>query len=519
MREYAGRRRSTGLGLWWGYLPLVLVAGLIGAMVVLVPSELPDGAGASSGSPVEVADSQTATGWGDTVTPCGDRQKQVPKDGYSPPCFQFHGDNGGATSPGVTGDTINVSYRNTADPNLLAVLAQIAGVPIDETNEDLIRTAEGLVDYFNKNFQMYGRKIKLEKVDGRGSLISEFTGGGQEQANNDAIKVATEAKAFADVTGLTQPYADALYRNKVISIGAPYMSRQWFTDRRPYEWSNFPDCTVASEVATEYGVKKVLGKPAEFAGGDLAGRTRTIGLIAPDNLEYQQCADAGEKVVEDAGFKIDFRADYVLDLAQLQTQASSLLSQLKAKRITSVVCGCDPIELMYLAQQAKQQNYEPEWLIIGVGFVDLDLVGQMIARQSGDQWNRAFGGSPWAAQQPVGDSEAYHAYKSVRHDEPSILIDIIYYQLYELVIGIQMAGPDLNPETFETGMFAYPGGSGGAGLWDFSKGHYTGVSDLRELWWDPDKKSPFNGLPGTYADNGQRYKQGDIPEGDPEVFK
>jgi hypothetical protein len=518
MRDHAGRR-SAGLGLWWGYLPLVLVALLIAAMVVLVPSDLPD-TEAAGGAPTEVADSQTASGWGEAVTPCDDRDLQVEGDGYSPPCFTFAegADNGGETSQGVTADTIKVTYRQTPDPNLLSTLAQIAGVPIDETPEDLIRTAEGLVDYFNENFEMYGRQMELERVDGRGSLITEFTGGGQEDANNDAIKVATEAEAFADVTGLTQPYADALYRNQVISVGAPYMSREWFTERRPYTWSNFPDCTVASEAATEYGTKRVMGKPAEFAGGDLTGRTRTLGLIAPNNLEYQQCADAAQAVIDDAGFEITFRTDYVLDLAQLQTQASSLLSQLKANDITSVVCGCDPILLMYLAQQAEQQDYQPEWLILGVGFIDLDLVGQMISQQSGDQWTRAFGGSPWAAQVPLAESDAYKAYKSVRDDEPSILIDIIYYQLYQLVIGIQMAGPELTPENFETGMFAYPGGDGGAGRWDFSPEHYTGVTDIRELWWDPDAESPFNGLPGTYADNGERYQQGEIPEGDPEVF-
>ena len=521
MRDYAGRRPSAGPGLWWGYLPLVLVAGLVSAMVVLVPSEQPESvATGGGGAPTEVADSQTASGWGQSVTPCEDREMQVEGDGYSPPCFTFPegADNGGETTPGVTADTIKVAYRNTADPNLLSVLAQLAGVPLDETNEDLIRTTEGLVEYFNANFEMYGRQIELVRVEGRGSLIAEFTGGGQEEANNDALKVANEVGAFADITGLTQPYADALYRNQILSIGAPYMSREWFTERRPYVWSNFPDCSVASEAATEYGTKKVFGKPAEFAGGDLAGRTRTVGLIAPDNLEYQQCADVGEQVVEDAGYELAFRADYVLDLTQLQSQASNLLSQLKANNITSVVAATDPILLMYLAQQAEQQNYFPEWLVLGVGFIDLDLVGQMIARQSGDQWSRAFGGSPWAAQKPLEESEAYHAYRTVRDDEPSVLIDIVYYQLYELVIGIQMAGPTLTPDNFETGMFAYPGGNGGAGKWDFAPEHYTGVSDIRELWWDPDATSPFNGEKGSYADNGQRYDQGEIPEGDPEVF-
>ena len=76
---------------------------------------------AGGAAPIEVADSQTASGWGESVTPCEDREKQVEGDGYSPPCFAFAegADNGGETSPGVSGDTIKVTYRQTADPNLL----------------------------------------------------------------------------------------------------------------------------------------------------------------------------------------------------------------------------------------------------------------------------------------------------------------------------------------------------------------------------------------------------------------
>jgi hypothetical protein len=506
--------------LWVGYLPLVLVAALVAGMVVLVPSDAPDGAtAAGGGTATEVADGRTASGWGQAVTACGDRERQVEGDGYSPPCFTFEGDNGGATSRGVTADEITVSYRVTSDPNLFKVLADIAEIPFDETNEDLARTAEGLVEYFNQNFQLYGRQIRLERVAGRGLMIDEFTGGGQEGANNDAIQVADEVQAFADITALTQPYADALARNEVVNIGAPYMSRQWFTERRPFSWSNFPDCTVVAETATEYGIQRLLGRPARFADGDLANRERRLGLISPDNLEYQQCSDRSEEIIEEAGFRYAYRADYVLDLSRLQPQASNLLSQLKANDITTVACACDPMLLLYLAQQAEQQNYFPEWQIIGVGFIDMDLIGQMIARMSGEQWTRAFGGSPWGAQPPREQSPAYQAYTSVRDDEPSLLVDLIYYQLYQLVIGIQMAGPELTPENFETGMFAYPAGTGPAGTWDFAAGHYTGVTDARELWWDPDQPSPFNGERGTYVDSGERWRQGELSEGEPGVFR
>ena len=56
------------------------------------------------------------------------------------------------------------------------------------------------------------------------------------------------------------------------------------------------------------------------------------------------------------------------------------------------------------------------------------------------------------------------------NDEPAFGVEEIYYQMYLLAIGIQMAGPNLTPQTFEAGMFAYPGGSGPRGLWGFGAG-------------------------------------------------
>ena len=107
----------------------------------------------------------------------------------------------------------------------------------------------------------------------------------------------------------------------------------------------------------------------------------------------------------------------------------------------------------------------------------------------------------------------------MRDDEPSLFVDVVYLQLLPLVLGVQMAGPELTPENLETGMFAFPERTGVAGTWDWGPGHYSPVRDIREIWWDPDAISPFNGQPGSYVDNGQRYRTGEIPAGDPEVFQ
>jgi hypothetical protein len=502
-----------------GYLPLVVLVVAFVAMVAIVPSKVPAGQAAlGGGEAAEGVAGEPATGWEETVGPCDDREVQVPDLGYSPPCFSFSGDNGGATSRGVTEDTITVSYRITSDDNLLSLLGAFGNVPLDETNEEQAATAEALVEYFNENFELYGREIELVGYEGRGSTTAEFTGGGQDAAGNDAIKVANEIEAFADVTGLTQPYADALARNEVVNVGAPYMSREWFESHRPYSWSTFPDCTVTAEMSAAYSNNRLFGREAHWAEGALQDKPRTLAVVAPNNLEYQQCVDTFVDGIGEAGHEVATRLDYTIDIAQLQTQASSIMSKLKTEGATSVSCACDPIMQMYLAQEATAQGYKPEWLIAGVGFIDMDLGGQIIHKNAPDQWVRAFGGSPWAAQQPPETSAAHAAYRTVRDDEPSLLVDQIYHQLLVLALGIQMAGPDLTPQTFETGLFAYPGGSGQAGAWRFGPGQYTPVVDIREVWWDPDKVSPFNGEPGSYADNGERYIQDEVPEGDPEVL-
>lgn len=514
-RAHVRRRR-----LLRGYTPLAVGALLAVAMVALAPSRIPDEiASAGDIAATEVPDGQTATGWGQGVAPCADRERQVETDGYSPPCFVWDDSagNGGATTTGVTEDEVTVSYRLTAEPNAIGLLAQMAGMPFDETNEDLARTAEGLIDYFNENYEFYGRRLVLEGYEGRGTLTGELFGGGQEAATNDALRVV-EIGAFADVTALSQPYADALARNQVVGFGAPYMSREWFADRRPYAWSSTPDCSGVSEIASEYGNKRVMGRPAAYAGGNLAGQPRRMAVIAPNNLEYQQCVDAGIAVVEEAGNEMDLRLEYVLDLAQTSTQAPGLVARLKDAGITSVTFAGDPLMLLALTSEANAQDYHPEWLLVGVGFTDLDLVGQLIQAAAPGQWDRAFGGSPMAPQPTYGTSEAYRAYKSVRDDEPSLLVDVVYHQLLPLALGVQMAGPELTPETFETGLYAYPEGTGVAGTWDWTPGNYTPVVDVREIWWDPDRPSPFNGAPGTYVDAGLRFRAGEVPEGEPEVF-
>jgi len=452
------------------------------------------------------------------IGPCTNRKAQVPNDPYSPPCVAFSGDNGGATYRGVSPTEITISAR-------LAGLPDFSAAPSDNgpsatfsvKPEEIKRTLEGLADYFNSRFQFYGRKIKLVFFDGKGNFQTELQGGGQEQVEADAVKAAEEIKAFGDIIAISAPYSDALARRGVMSFGAPYMSAEWMAARRPYAWSPTPDCTFIEQSVSDYVNKRLAGKPARYAGGDLKGKPRTTAVIAPENPWYQQCVDAGEKVAKAAGHPNQDRIAYKLDFNTLSNQAASIIAKLKSEKITTVICGCDPALPIFLTSKAQEQGYTPEWIITGAGFIDLDIIGQLYQQ---DEWSHSLGLSFIGPIQPLRATTGYNAFKIARpNEEPSNLVDLLYYDMYTLVIGLQEAGPNLTPQTFERGMYAYPGGFGPAGTWKFTPGRYTPTQDAREIYWDRNAISPQNKEKGSYVDTmpGRRFKPGEWPASDPAV--
>ncbi len=454
----------------------------------------------------------TATSGPARVAGCG--AAQVPGDPYSPPCVQFSGGNGGATSRGVTGDKIIVSVRVGSFANgMLDAVSKVANAKIpNESSAVITKTVAGLVDYFNKRFQFYGRKLELVQWDGKGDVLKETTGGGQEGAQADALKVAQEIQAFADVSAVSPVYADALASKQVINMGVPYTSREWMTQRRPWSWSQFTDCSTVVESVASYYATKLAGQPAALAGGDLKGQPRRAMIIAPENSWYQECVRAGISLLQKAGKAGDLvdSLKYQIDIPRMSDQASSLIQKLKAEKVTTVVCGCDPLLLTFLTAKAKEQNYQPEWVITGVALVDNDMIGQILQP---DQWGRSFGVSFTGAPQPAGQGLGYRAYKSVRPDEPSIGVELIYNQLYLLAIGVQGAGPNLTPQSFEKAMFDYPKRTGPSGTWGFGPNDYTTTDDAHEVFWNPSAPSVQTRSAGTYQDpnGGARFPIGKWP--------
>jgi hypothetical protein len=543
-----GRSRDP-ISVWHrllrGYGPFLLLAALALGMAVFVPSRVQESAATSSddggvATPGEGGTAgtdggttgQDATGTGGEVvapaeggggqsappagtTACAGRTLQVPNDPYSPACVSFSGSNGGVTTRGVTAKEIHISMRRTQDASFNDALAGIVGAGIVDTPEDVDRTLQVLVDYFNQHFQFYGRKIVIDYYDGQGALGNELVGNGRDKAEVDATKVAEEIKPFGDLSALSEPYGDALSRRKIMNFGTPVLSREWYSARRPYAWSVLPDCSTLTEEATEFVLKRLGGPTADFAGGDQKGAPRKITIVAPENSWYQECVRAATGILRAAGTDWDIPPiSYKIDLITMSNQAANLVPKLKSQGITTILCGCDPIFPIFVSGTANRERYFPEF----VSGYEQDFIGQLwdpsFQRQS-------FGISPLGSNnsQAAQSTYGYAAFKSLSKDEPANSVDALYYQLYLLAIGLQGAGPHLTPETFERGMFDYPEHLGPAGLWGFGPHDYTPMDDYHEFYWDADGVSTYNGKTGTWKDPhpGKRYRHGadQLPAGPP----
>ncbi|MGI8662616.1 MAG: hypothetical protein ACR2LQ_05320 [Acidimicrobiales bacterium] len=529
-----------------GYGPLAVLAVLLVAMSLLVPSKVQKaatsgptttapgnsagpaggattGAGATADSAgsagsAGASGTETANGGGAVAAGagCPDRAEQVTGDPYSPPCIAFSGENGGATTKGVTATEIHVAFRVLDEKGFQQTLAQLAGANLVDTPDTVRNTVTALAEYFNKSFQFYGRKIVIDFYNGVGSSTNELLGQGIDKAEADGDTVASMGD-FADLSGATEPYGDALYKRQVVGFGVPYLSREWMSSRRPYSWSLATDCSIVTETVADYALKRLLDQPAINAGGALQGQPRVATAIAPDNPWYQECVRAGEDILRaNRGGKSWDVAPiaYQLDLGTMSNQAANLVPKLQSQGITTIVCGCDPIFPVFLSGAAARAGYFPEFINIGVALDDFDLVGQL---WQPDFVKHSFGISPLGddASKPSTQSIGYAAYKSVRQDEPAFSVDLIYYQMYMFATGIQMAGPTLTPDSFEAGMFAYPKKLGPAGLWGYGPGDYTPQDDVREIYWDPNTVSQYNSKKGAWVDPnpGARYGKGQIPAG------
>jgi hypothetical protein len=181
------------------------------------------------------------------------------------------------------------------------------------------------------------------------------------------------------------------------------------------------------------------------------------------------------------------------------------------RKVTTVVCMCDPIAPVFGTKGFTAQSYFPEILGAGTQFTDYDLIGRLYDPQ---QMAHAFGPSLLADFAPFDQQDQSKVWHATGHTGklPCNTCGVVWSYFSLAGTMIQRAGPTLNAANIERGTLSLPprGGERFHPLLKFGPGDYTGLDDAREVYWDANARSAIDGQAGAYVslDNGRRTPVG-----------
>ena len=438
---------------------------------------------------------------------------------YMPPCMPvFAGDNGGATSQGVSRDKILIVRYVSQLPPGLAQLLQALGVDEDDAKKQEMDDA--LIAFYNNHAETYGRQVVMVTKHASG------TDDRQEAMTRDANEIAA-MKPFAvyhTQPGAPDPvFARTLASKGIICVCATSRSRSLYRQTRGYVWSTQPILEEIYDATAEYAGTRLAGKPPAFAGAlpqDMREAKRRFGLIWVSGS--QQTKDPGLKEGKDhykrqlARYGVELAAEHevTFDVPLMQTQAVGAIAAMKAAKVTNLMCACDPFSPIFLTREATRADYYPEWLINPLGFGDLTFFGRT---RDQNQWRHAFGISAFPVPPAtVASTSAARAFTHMRPGAtPGQTMMAREWAIQLLFNGIHLAGPRLMPQTFAEGMYRYPrtGGQAVHPLMYYTPDSPARVKDFAEIFWSADDSGQDEtGREGRgiviRVDGGRRYQPG-----------
>jgi hypothetical protein len=206
--------------------------------------------------------------------------------------------------------------------------------------------------------------------------------------------------------------------------------------------------------------------------------------------------------------------------------------QFKAEGVTTVVIAADPISAAALTTAAEEQDYHPEWLVIGTAFTDLNSFarGYDQDQAGGHLFGLSQLGEEGVYFGPEGDAAVLYE-KMTGEEIPGGTTGELQYLLNALNL-LQAAGPELTPENVARGAWSLPSmgdETSGFGVWwygdsvDGEGGDHTATEDAKEVYWDadapPEETEPDQDARGDYIAtyDGRRFQLGEWPEEEPEL--
>jgi hypothetical protein len=484
--------------------------------------------GGSAGATAGAAGGQSSGG-GATAAAAGDRSHCKGDQQHdiiynAPPCipkWPDGADNGGATYPGVTKDSISfVMFQCQSNEQVDAILASQGLAASDEETDAML---DAWAKVINKHYETYGRTFKWERIKGDCPTSPPDPA----KARQAAAEVAKKKPMFVYVAGGGSAAADVFAQNGIVSVGVQWNIEQFYAGRRPFRWDIFPSANETATWMAEYYCKKLAKKPASNAGQvihpQIGGRNtiRKLGIVVPDDgtgTILPAAQQVSRLVTECSGVETPIFT-YQSDINRATEQTRATVAGLIEKKITTVTCMCDPIAPVFSTQGMTQNNYYPEHMLAGMGLLDYDVLGRLYDQA---QWAHAFGPSQLAEPVPFDQSDAARIWRAAgKSGLPCAACNLLSGYMSLVASMINVAGPNLNPGTVEAalvgrnysrGGWAETGGQAGVYLIKFGQNDYNAISDFREVYWDSTARSTIDGKAGAYIsmNKGRRYAGGEL---------
>ena len=429
-----------------------------GAMAVSVPKGLAKpNAGTGIGTKAAMEDPRCNTG--EQYGPYGRWNSTI--KGGGPPCvvpLKAGQSNGGATSRGVTADSIKLVV--IAPP---AAEQGTAGAVIP-MNRATGATSTGP----NVNHDWFTALMPFYETWGRTIDVTTLTATGTDEAAQraDALRVIA-LKPFAVFAGGVagaDVLESTLAKNKIVvfGTGADVESMQ---AQAPYRWGlNDPNAAMIG--AANAVVNQLANRKAEFGGDDVKAKPRVFGLVNQDTVQVEKflstLSQNKVKLATNQSYSPGNASATLGDATIAAQQAPQIVAKMKAAGVTTVLVASDLAMLNAMMKQADDQDWHPEWFLTGSGYVDY---AGFIKQYPSDQLEHVFGLSllspapPPASADPdaatlgsAGNPLDWFWGKNQGSDVPGATVAIWQW----LLPGIHMAGPNLTPKTFEQGLFSLP---------------------------------------------------------------
>jgi hypothetical protein len=460
---------------------------------------------------------------GATVRKCiGDPPRQI-EDPQSPPCVPFWDPakgNGGATWPGVTDKAITLAIPQY-------FLSNAGDVPT-------------MVNFFNDRFEFYGRKLQLVAFQDAGVNATA------EQMQADAAKVKTQSGgAFVEMAypvdeGGEEIFYDALAAqpHPVISVQAAIQGlspadQAHLAATGPYQWNYVQTPDVIQRNLVDMICRQLAGRPPSHAGAPTnAAPARKFGIVKSVRSGLPGYDDSllSNGIQACTGQTVDHQ-QYTTASNTTNAEAGTAITNLDKDGVTSVICICFGGDLdADVMPAAAGQDYYPEWITSDL--IDQDG-NESLFLAPPNEAQHAIGIRSLNKELPLLDTPYIWAihYESPTSPKPpynntqSYWDDWMYHDLLVIASGIQMAGPDLTPDTFAAALqrtqFPNPGCDGPPyyqACVGFQGGSHTMQQSFAQVWWDPRQPNPglASNNPGAYcyADVGRRHGLGAWPAAD-----